>query len=92
MQRGRHNGHVIALVAQRHKRLDKTAREQCSELFAFVVDRDDAADLAIDWNDDALLKLPHLRPLEYIHKRRHRPATFARVSFPQGIASKSSHR
>lgn len=74
LQQGRHRGHVCALIAQRHKRLDKTAREQCSELYAFVVDREDAADLAMDWNDDALLSLPDMPPLHYIQKRRHEPS------------------
>lgn len=74
MRRGRHNGHVVALIAVRLTTLDKTAREQCTQVFAFNVGVDDAEMLAKEWNEPAFLELPSLAPLHYIEKTRHQPA------------------
>lgn len=86
LTRGRHvinggGGHVCMLIAQRHRDLNKSARDQCSGLFAFCVDRYDAEDLAADWNCDALKELPNLPPLHYVHLVRHREPTRGVVQF-----------
>jgi hypothetical protein len=88
LTRGRHidpasggGGHCVCLVSQRHRLLDKTARDQCSSLFAFTVNPKDAQDLADDWNCPELLRLPQTPPLIYCHVRRHSPARWGRLSF-----------
>jgi ABC-type dipeptide/oligopeptide/nickel transport system ATPase component len=70
LMRGRHLGHVFALCGQRYKRLDKTARDQCGKLFAFMMAEDDAAELAKDWADPALANLNTKPKFHYTHKIR----------------------
>lgn len=86
LTRGRHvidggGGHVCMILAQRHRDLDKSARDQCSALFAFQVDRDDSEDLANDWNCDALRGLYKLPPLHYVHLVRHGQPTRGVLTF-----------
>lgn len=78
LTRGRHinpatggGGHVVAMLSQRHRVIDKTCRDQCSALVAFNVNAKDAQDLAEDWNCPALHRLPQLPPLHYLSLTRH---------------------
>lgn len=84
--RGRHRGHVCCLIAQRHKLMDKTARDQCSKLYLFTVNRDDAAELALDWNEQALADAYHLPPLHYIALDRHSIPVRGVVRIPGSIS------
>ena len=70
LTRGRHRAHTVCIVAQRYTMLDKTARDQCRELFCFPVHRKDAQELALDWNDDFLETANDLPFFHYIRKRR----------------------
>ena len=81
MQQGRHQGHVNALLSQRHKRIDLTARDQCSDLYTFNVAPSDAEDLSHDWNAPELMQAPQLPPLNYFHKRKLGPCTRGAMKF-----------
>lgn len=89
LTRGRHvdpatggGGHAVCIIAQRHRLLDKTARDQATTLFAFVVDPVDSKALAEDWNCPTLADCHALRPLTYYHVERHQAATLGRVAIP----------
>ncbi len=81
LTRGRHQGHSVALIAQRHKMLDLSARDQCGMLFAFLVGADDARDLSEDWADPELRRACELSPLHYYAKRRGEPIKSGKVVF-----------
>jgi len=69
--RGRHLGHVVLMIAQRHTLMDKSARNQANHLWAFVVDPYDSEELAREWNCDALRQCHTLRPRQFIELPRH---------------------
>lgn len=81
MMRGRHVDHVVTLIAQRSPRVDKTAREQCSELFCFRVSRSDARDLADEWAADELAEAHRLPQLHYLHVRKGHAACRGVIQF-----------
>ena len=73
LRRGRHvdpvtggGGHVVALIAQRYVGLDKTAREQCSRIYAFNQSPSDARLIAEDYNFTALLDVVTLPKFNYL--------------------------
>ncbi len=71
LRRGRHvvnggGGHVVALLGVRYVGLDKTAREQCSRLYAFNQSRDDGEMIAREWNCDPLKEVYRLPKFHYI--------------------------
>lgn len=78
---GRHNGHSVALIAQRHKMLELDARDQCGALFAFLVGAADARELAEDWADDSLRGCCGLPLLDYYYKRRGQPIEMGKIVF-----------
>jgi hypothetical protein len=51
---GRHWGHSVIMIGQRCTMLNKTMREQCGLVVAFLQGKEDAADLAADFGDEAL--------------------------------------
>ncbi|OHB80713.1 MAG: hypothetical protein A2V98_04865 [Planctomycetes bacterium RBG_16_64_12] len=69
--RGRHRGHTCAMIAQRHILMDKSARNQASQLFAFRVNPDDSEALAMDWNCAELRGCHQLRPRWYYRLAMH---------------------
>lgn len=81
LTRGRHvqvgggGGHVVALIAQRHLILERTARDQCGTLYAFNVGAKDSAELAEDWGEDELRGCHLLPQFHYIRKVRLQPPT-----------------
>ncbi len=76
---GRHNGHSVALIAQRHKMLEMDARDQCAALFTFLVGVKDAAELSEDWADPELKRASSLSKYEYMFKRRGDPIKFGKT-------------
>ena len=73
LRRGRHvdpatggGGHCIALIGVRYTQLDKTARDQCSRIYAFNQSPDDAKLLRSDYNAPGLLGVTELPKLHYI--------------------------
>lgn len=66
LRRGRHKGHVVALLSVRYTQMDKTAREQCTRLYAFNQSKSDGKILAEDYNCDALEECYRLQTLNYI--------------------------
>lgn len=94
LTRGRHHNpltggglHTCLLITQRHVMVDKTARLQCSVLYAFASGVDDAEHLASDWRCPALADarspfyLAALKPLHYVYLRRHGSPMLGRISF-----------
>ena len=77
--RGRHNGHVVMLIAQRFTLLDKTARDQASQIYTFTVDPDDAKEMARRWNCPELATAHQLPQFHYIQLSRHGQPTRGRV-------------
>lgn len=79
LTRGRHvdpasggGGHCVMLLSQRHLLLDRSARAQCSTLFAFQVGQKDADDLAEEWSCPELrTAVPALPQYHYIHLERY---------------------
>jgi hypothetical protein len=77
LRRGRHvdpatggGGHVVALISQRYVGLDKTAREQCSRIYAFNQSPTDAKLLAEDYNSPDLLGVSVLPKFNYLKADR----------------------
>ena len=81
--RGRHQGHVCAMLSQRHVLMDKSARGQASQLFAFTVDPDDSDELARDWNCPALRNCYQLPPHSYISLSLHGKPRLGRTKKPR---------
>lgn len=52
--RSRHYGHNVHFIAQRASQLDKTIRDQCSNLFLFCVSMDDAKTLSNEYAKEEL--------------------------------------
>lgn len=67
---GTGGGHVVAMVAQRRPMVHPNLRNQASELVLFEQHREDAQDLAIEWNCDALREAPRLPTGHYIRLRK----------------------
>ena len=59
-------GHTVCMIAQRAVLMNKTARSQAGQLVLFNVHRDDAEDLAADWNAPALLDAQALPQFHYL--------------------------
>lgn len=71
LTRGRHRGHCVVLLAQRWKLLNKTARDQCSRLVCFTVNREDAAELSLDFNCDCLADAHRQPKLHFVSLELH---------------------
>jgi hypothetical protein len=89
MRRGRHidaetggGGHVCCLVGQRWTRLENTARDQCSILYAFQQSPKDAERLAEDWNCALLQHVAELPNLHYLRTDRDGQTARGRVQIP----------
>lgn len=50
--RGRHRGFALVLIAQRTRMVTPNGRNQCSRIFAFRQQKDDAATLAQEYHED----------------------------------------
>lgn len=70
LERASGKGHIVIVIAQRHKRVDKTARDQCPEVFVFSMSKDDCDELAIDFNCPELAECYTLPRYNYVHFRR----------------------
>jgi hypothetical protein len=62
---GRHRGHSVHFIGQRHTQLPPNIRDQCSRLYCFRVGADDARQLANTWAADELRGAPELGPGEF---------------------------
>ena len=84
---GRHvvdgvGGHTVAMIAQRHVMMDKSARTQCLILYAFAVDPDDADDLARTWLCPQLATLlPTLRVGQYVYLEKFGTPKLGQLTF-----------
>ncbi|WP_303674702.1 hypothetical protein [Vampirovibrio chlorellavorus] len=58
----RHHGHQAFFIAQRQQMIDKTIREQCTNLFLFQQGPDDAQILYGQFVDRLILEAPSLPP------------------------------
>lgn len=68
--RGRHYGHNCHFVTQRVVQLNKTVRDQCSQLFLFRVSLDDAKALSNEWAREELRNANSLAQFECFHVTR----------------------
>lgn len=68
--RSRHFGHCLTLISQRAQMIDKNMRDQCSTLYCFSQNFDDAKLLARSFNDDKLSNANTLRAGEFYCKKR----------------------
>jgi hypothetical protein len=68
--RARHSGHQSHFMSQRVVQLNRTVRDQCSNLFAFRISTLDAKTLAIDWSDESLMLSSSLEKFAFIHTSR----------------------
>lgn len=67
LEEGRHNGHICLVCSQRYIGIDKTAREQASEVVIFRTDQDDAENLSRLYDAKIIRELaPKLPDLHYI--------------------------
>lgn len=76
----RHWGHITHLMGQRGTMVNRTMRDQLSELFLFNVHPDDAKEWAVIFNDKELLKAADLPPHLFYHKKRHEPARLRKLA------------
>lgn len=76
---GRHHGHRAHLIAQRAEMISKTIRSQCSTLYVFNVNPDDAKTYARDFNNPTILEAPNLPQGHYIKIERFKPAKRGRL-------------
>ena len=76
---GRHHGHVVHLLAQRAEMISKTLRSQCSTVFAFNINPDDAKAYARDFNAPAIMDAPNLPQGQYIKVSRFSPVKRGRL-------------
>lgn len=90
LRRGRHvdpatggGGHVVALIAQRYVDLDKTARSQCTRLYAFNQSPSDGKLLAEDWNAPELSEVYRLPKLQYMTTDRMGAVSSGQVAIPR---------
>lgn len=61
----RHLGHSAHFIAQRSKMLNATVRSQCSRIAVFNMWRDDAKDLAAEFNAPEILEAPNFARGQY---------------------------
>jgi hypothetical protein len=72
--RARHYGHRLHFITQRVSQLNKTVRDQCTDIFIFRVSPSDAKLLAEEFSDKNLLDAANLQQWEYFHASRFKPA------------------
>lgn len=75
----RHHGHICHLITQRAPQVSLTTRSQCSTLYAFNIDGDDAKAYKKAFNEPALLKCPDLPQGHCIKKQRFKPPQLLRM-------------
>lgn len=68
--RGRHWGHRCHYLSQRGTMINRTIRDQCSQLFLFATALEDCKVHAKEWNRAELLDASKLRQGEYFHVSR----------------------
>ena len=66
----RHHGHVCHLITQRAQQVSVNVRSQCSTLYAFNVNADDAKIYARDFNCPMVMDAPGLAQGEFIAASR----------------------
>lgn len=66
----RHLGHAAHFIAQRTKAVNATVRQQCSRIALFNVWRDDAKEMAQEFNKPELAKAADLAQFEYFYTSR----------------------
>lgn len=76
---GRHLGHCCCLIAQRLEQLEKTARDQASQLFLFNIDPDDAKRLSKNWNSPELNNAPYLKIGMFYNVQRMQKAKLQKI-------------
>lgn len=72
--RSRHWGHRLILITHEMTLIAKAIRGQCSDLFAFEMNAQNAREWALLFNDDYIREASKLSNHEYIFKRRGFPA------------------
>lgn len=77
--RGRHWGHNCHFITQRPAQLSMTVRTQCSILFCFRIDPDDAKALSKTFVAPEINEAPTLAQGEYLYIRRFQPVQRRRV-------------
>jgi len=73
--RARHNGHKSHFITQRGAQLNKTVRDQCTDLFTFLVSADDAKILANEFVKPELREANALPRFHYMYCGRFDPVT-----------------
>lgn len=71
--RGRQWGHKCHFICQRAQQISKTMRAQCTEAFIFNICREDAKELAQEFNDDMIKDAYLLKQGEFLWVRRFKP-------------------
>lgn len=79
---GRHRGLLIFLIAQRTRMIPPNARNQCSKVFAFRQQRDDALTLAAEYHQE-MEETMYLPPVHFIATDGFR-AGYGQLDFSQG--------
>lgn len=77
--RSRHYGHNAHFIAQRASQLDKTIRDQCSNLYLFCVSMDDAKTLANEYGKEELKQANNLGKGELFKTGRFQPVVKMRI-------------
>lgn len=73
--------HTCILISQRHKRIDKTAREQCSVVIAFKISLSDAKEMAEEWDCPQLAEAANLPKFHYIRYEHFGEVKKGKVTF-----------
>jgi hypothetical protein len=75
----RHHGHICHLITQRAPQVSLTTRSQCSTVYAFNIDPDDAKAYRKSFNEPALMRCPDLPQGHCIKKQRFHPPQLLRM-------------
>jgi hypothetical protein len=75
----RHHGHVTHIIAQRAQQVSVTIRSNCSTLYAFQIDPDDAKKYSKDFNNPLILKCPALPQGHCYRVQRFKGASLLRM-------------
>lgn len=83
--RARHYGHNSHFITQRVIQLNKTVRDQCVDLFLFMVSRTDAKLLADEFNKPILQQANELSQFECFYCGRYGPVRKIQVTLDRGM-------
>ncbi len=75
----RHHGHRCNIIAHRAENVSKTIRSQCSTLYVFNINPEDARIYARDFNCPAIMEAPNLPQGHYIKVERFKPVKRGRL-------------